>query len=44
MNFILQETHFLAYQLIASTIKLYHLKKNDKPHICKMCRLSVESN
>lgn len=27
MNFILQETHFLAYQLIASTIKLYHLKK-----------------
>lgn len=23
MNFISQETHFLAYQLIASTIKLY---------------------
>ena len=36
--------HFLAYQLIASTIKLYDLKKNDKPHICKMFRLSVESN
>lgn len=47
MNFISQETHFLAYQLIASTIILYLTvlkKKNDKPHICKMFRLSVESN